>query len=269
MKRRRELVRILKEESVFKKEGAPLFDTLYHSTHPIFETWSPLHFLVLFVVFGAAVVMMRFPRRVRTYEGPIRSALIAALFLQQFLLYSWYVFNDAFDVVDALPLYPCRITMVLTLFLLIRWNDAVFTFTLYWGLIGAVLALLFPDTNGLGFPNVMFIQFFLGHGALLIGVLFLAIVHDVRPSTIRLTAALRWTVVYFLAVVSINAWTGGNYAYLRIAPPVPLLDGAPSFPWNVPITFGVVAFLFWSLTASFTQWTKWVRLYEAKRSNGS
>lgn len=213
--------------------------------------------------------MMRFPRCVRTYEGPIRSALIAALLLQQFLLYSWYVFNDAFDVVDALPLYPCRITMVLTLFLLIRWNDAVFTFTLYWGLIGAVLALLFPDTNGLGFPNVMFIQFFLGHGALLLGVLFLAIVHDVRPSTIRLTTALRWTVVYFLAVVSINAWTGGNYAYLRIAPPVPLLDGAPSFPWNVPITFGGVAFLFWSLTASFTQWTKWVRLYEAKQSNGS
>lgn len=155
-----------------------MIHSLYYSEAPTFAILSIEYLSLLLLIFLLAGLFVTRPQMTFRYEKMI--------IIQQFLLYSWYMAHHAVDPIDALPLYPCRITTLFVLFLLFKWNTKLFHFTLYWGIIGAFLALLSPNTNGLGFPNAMFIQFFLGHAALLIGTVFLAVIHDYQPNQVHL-----------------------------------------------------------------------------------
>lgn len=221
-----------------------MIHSLYYSEAPTFAILSIEHLSLLLLIFLLAGLFVIRPQIAFRYEKTIRVSLIVTIIIQQFLLYSWYIAHNAFGPVDALPLYPCRITTLFVLFLLFKWNTKLFHFTFYWGIIGAFLALLSPDTNGLGFPNVMFIQFFLGHAALLIGTVFLAVIHDYKPNQAHLFKTYQYSAIYFLSILFINEWLGSNYAYLRTAPPTPFLSGIPAYPYHVPLLVIVMFSLF-------------------------
>lgn len=212
-----------------------MIHSLYYSEEPTFAILSIEHLSLLLLIFLLAGLFVTRPQITFRYEKMIRISLIVTIIIQQFLLYSWYIAHNAFDPVDALPLYPCRITTLFVLFLLFKWNTKLFHFTFYWGIIGAFLALLSPDTNGLGFPNAMFIQFFLGHAALLMGTVFLAVIHDYQPNQVHLFKTYQYSAIYFIVILVINEWLGSNYAYLRAAPPTPFLSNIPAYPYHVPI----------------------------------
>lgn len=223
-----------------------MVDSLFYSTTAIFPTFSPEHLLILAIIILNIVWLIRHPDQVKNpaIQSFLRIGLILTILIQQILLYSWYVMNNAFDVVDALPLYPCRISTLFLLILLIKMNRPLFHFTFYWGILGGTLALLSPDTNGLGFPNAMFIQFFMGHAALVIGVFFLAIVNDYRPTKKGLFATFGLSMLYFIFILFVNQFVGSNYAYLRELPQIELLAIFPAYPFHIPffITFIFAAF---------------------------
>lgn len=221
-----------------------MLQALYYVETPIFSLLSVEHLALLTLIFSLAGLLVVRPHVTFRYELFIRTSLIITIVVQQFLLYSWYIAHHAFDPVDAFPLYPCRITTLFVLFLLIKWNTKLFHFTFYWGIVGAFLALLSPDTSGLGFPNVMFIQFFLGHAALLIGTVFLAVIHDYKPNQVHLFKTYQYSAIYFLSILFINEWLGSNYAYLRTPPPTPFLSGIPAYPYHVPLLVIVMFSLF-------------------------
>ena len=167
--------------------------------------------------------------------------------VQQFLLYSWYVMNHEWNVSDALPLYPCRLTTLLVLLMLLTKRTFLLNFTFYWGVIGALLALLSPDTNNLGFPNAMFIQFYLGHSALLLGIIFIIVTTDFSLTKQGLVTTYKQSIIYFALMFIINSIFGSNYAYLRELPPSFFLTWAPSYPWHIPLIIIAIFLLFYVL----------------------
>ena len=167
--------------------------------------------------------------------------------VQQFLLYSWYAMNHEWNVSDALPPYPCRLTTLLVLLMLLTKRTFLLNFTFYWGVIGALLALLSPDTNNLGFPNAMFIQFFLGHSVLLLGIIFIVVTTDFSLTKQGLVTTYKQSIIYFALMFIINSIFGSNYAYLRELPPSVFLTWAPSYPWHIPLIIIAIFLLFYVL----------------------
>lgn len=90
----------------------------------------------------------------------------------------------------------------------------------------------------------MFIQFFLGHAALLMGTVFLAVIHDYQPNQVHLFKTYQYSAIYFIVILVINEWLGSNYAYLRTPPPTPFLSGISAYPYHVPLLVIVMFSLF-------------------------
>ncbi|GGG30431.1 hypothetical protein GCM10007425_26320 [Lysinibacillus alkalisoli] len=186
----------------------------------------------------------------------LRYIFISIIVVQQVLLYSWYAMNHEWYASDALPLYPCRLTTLLVLMMLIIKRPLLLSFTFYWGLIGAFLALLSPETGQLGFPNAMFIQFFMGHSALFLGVIYLAILFQFTVNEKALYKVYRQSLVYFGLLLMINTTFNTNYAYLRELPPSVFLNWVPSYPWYIPIEIAVIFILFYLLYYVCQKWQR-------------
>lgn len=224
-----------------------MIELLYFSTRPCFELFSATHFLLFLLPWGAALWFCLSANRIRETKlgRHIKIMLIALFMLQQFLLYSWYFFNGKFDFHDALPLYPCRLSALLCLLMLIKFDRKVFSVLYYMGLSGATLALLFPDTSHLGFPNAMFIQFFIGHIGIIVGIAYLAIKNNYVPTREGFSLAVRFSLLFLAAMAVFDQITHANYAYMAQKPDISALKWMPDFPYHIPLLMAFLVFTYW------------------------
>lgn len=181
----------------------------------------------------------------------VRRFLIGALIVQQFLLYSWYYFNGQFTLRDALPLYPCRISELLCILVLLKFNKKLFEFLYFWGLFGAGIALIVPDTSGAGFPNAMFIQFYLGHVCIVLTIIYVLLNYPLTINKQSFKNSVCTSLLYISFIISVNTILGSNYAYLKNPPaPVASMLSFP-FPLYVTIYITVIFFVFYIMHIAY------------------
>lgn len=223
-----------------------MIEQLYHSNNPLFASFSPLHLLLLFLPIVLITLMMMHQTWLKTsaHAKWVKFSILGLMMGQQILLYSWYYFTGNFDPVDALPLYPCRISSLMCLFLLFVWKEELFHLLFFMGLPGATIALLLPDTWNLGFPNAMCIQFFMGHSGILLSIFYLVIVHDYNPNLKALFKSYKFTLVYLAALIPINSLLHSNYAYMAKKPDIAVLSFLPDFPMHIPLFIGFMFFMY-------------------------
>ena len=105
-----------------------IINQLFHSNAELFPLFSLQHVIIISV---ACLLIFLVLSNKKMISNPatsfwLRVSLLFFIVIQQLLLYSWYYFNNAFDVVDALPLYPCRITSIVLVLMLIKMNKKIF-----------------------------------------------------------------------------------------------------------------------------------------------
>lgn len=222
---------------------------LFQSNNPLFSSFSLPHMLLLLSPVFGIILMLKNQSLVRSpkFSKAIWIFLMTLLFGQQILLYSWYFFTGNFDIKDALPLYPCRVSSLLCIACMIKWDKRWFDLLFFMGLPGAILALLMPDTWNLGFPNAMFIQFFAGHSAILLTIFYLVISKGYNPTKEALFSAYKICSIYLAGLIVLNQLLGSNYGYMAQKPDIPALSWLPGFPWHLPLFIGLMYFLYWLL----------------------
>ncbi|KEH86037.1 membrane protein [Clostridium novyi A str. 4540] len=151
-------------------------------------------------------------------EKFISHAIAYILILHQVSIYAWYISNNKLVLQECLPLYPCRISIILSIIMLFNKSKNLFDILYFWGLGGASIALIFHDTTLYPFPHYIFIQFFISHGGIVISVLFMMFVHKYRPNLNSLKKTLIYTSLYFAVTIKVNYLTNSNYCYLRENP---------------------------------------------------
>lgn len=223
-----------------------MFEQLFFSKNPLFYSFSSTHLALMGLPILFIIGMLRNKSWVKSEKGSksIWIGLMTLLLGQQVLLYTWYYFTGNFDVKDALPLYPCRISSILCLILLIKWQEDLFNLLFFMGLPGATLALLMPDTWNLGFPNAMCIQFFAGHSAILMTVFYLIIKKNYKPTKQALMSSYKFCSVYLISLIILNRFLHSNYAYMANKPNIAALAWLPEYPFHLPIFIGFIYVLF-------------------------
>lgn len=140
--------------------------------------------------------------------------------------------NGTWSAAMSLPLYVCDIAAFVGAAALIWPKPMLIEVTWFWALGGAVQGLLTPD-HVISFPSFDWLVFYGNHIGLVVTALFLVLGRRLHP---RPGAALRViviTVLFLVAVGFADAFTGGNYDYLRTAAPGSVMSVFGPWPWYI------------------------------------
>lgn len=117
---------------------------------------------------------------------------------------------------QLIPIHLCNVTLILAVITMIFPSKNVFQIIYYWS-IGAVAAILFPDSR-VGFPNFVGISFFVTHFFILFTVVYQMVYSGYRPTLKGFFASFVWINIFAGVVFKINEILGTNYMYINYKP---------------------------------------------------
>jgi len=123
--------------------------------------------------------------------------------------------------------------------------------TWFWGLAGTLQGLLTPDLD-VGFPHLVFWQYVVGHGGIVLAAVFLVVGMNLHPRRHAAPRVLAITVAYTAVVGAVDGVFGANYMFLRQPPPEwTLLRLLGPWPWYTASALAVAVVLVTVLDAPF------------------
>ena len=236
---------------------------------PIFQTFSKTHIISLTIIALIITILMNLPNDFFDFKQRrfISKFIATVLLIQQVSLLSWYIFSGGFSFGESLPLYICRLMAITSAFMLYFESYDLFEIVYFMALPGAVLALLTPDTGGFNFPHMMFFQFFIGHGFLVISIFYMIKVYGFKPTFSSFKKAIFWTMAYLVFTWCFNQLTGGNYSYLRHKPTTgTLMDLLGPYPFYLFELYFIYVFFYMLMIIPFTNFKKFFNMKLADKS---
>ncbi len=222
-----------------------------------FDLFGVPHLASLSLIALLAVLLPISIRRLAPAAGHPLAYLIAFALLAQETSKLWIgVSNEGFSV-SLLPLQLCDLAVFLTAWMLISERRRVYEVVYYWGLGGSTQALLTPDLEQ-AFPHPAFLLFFIGHGLVVVGVLYATIVFRLRPQIDSIPRVALITLGLATAVFVVNLWLDTNFMYLMAKPDRPsLLDWFGPWPWYLVGLIAAALVSFFVLYAPFFWSDRW------------
>jgi hypothetical integral membrane protein (TIGR02206 family) len=144
-----------------------------------FQLFGTPHLTTLVLIVAVALVLPLAVRFLQPAARPVGIALAGLLVAQEAVQLVLAVMREG-PSVALLPLHLCSLSAYLTAWMLITRAQRVYEVVYFWGLGGTTQALLTPDLVQ-GFPSAAYLLFFLGHGLVIVGVLYATIVFGLRP----------------------------------------------------------------------------------------
>jgi hypothetical integral membrane protein (TIGR02206 family) len=186
---------------------------------PGFQPYGLAHLTVIFATIALPFVLAAIARRTRSKL--IERVIVFGLSMILVTNYVAYlIFIRQFGVVawqEILPLQLCDWGMIVVIVAMLTGKQRWFEVAYYWGLGGTLQAVLTPNLP-YGFPDFRFFSFFISHAGIIVGVIFLMLVHKYRPRPMSILRVFAWTELYFLITVVADAITGVNYGFLLHKP---------------------------------------------------
>jgi len=189
------------------------------NTAPQFHAYSPAHLTVIFLTITLPFVLAAIVRRGKS--PLVERSIVFSLSIVLVLNYAAYMmFVRRLGGVSwqhALPLQLCDWGMVVVIVAMWTGNQRWFEVAYFWGLGGTLQAVLTPNLP-FGFPDFRFFDFFISHSGIIVGVVFLMLVHRYRPRLMSIPRVFAWSELYFIITFIADALTGYNYGFLLHKP---------------------------------------------------
>jgi len=198
----------------------------------IFQPFDPIHLSTMAFIFLVALFYVFVARHSQFYRWikPMSLLLACVLLGNEILFIGSAIVKGLWHYSWGLPFQLCDLAVFAIAYSLLRHTQWVWEFAYFWGLGGTLQAVMTPDLR-VTFPDYIYFKFFLTHGCILVGVIFLSAGLR-RPITFH-SACRVWVVtnVYAGFVGFFNWLFDTNYLYLCHKPSQPsLLDYLGPWP---------------------------------------
>ena len=174
--------------------------------------------------------------------------LIAITFLQELLHYFFKINLNTFDIAQDLSLHMCGISVFISCYALYTKNQAAFELSFFWGLAGALQAVLTPDPTRFHFGYISTFWSFLSHGIIIMNVFWLIFVDKMRcrKNSLLNTILVTNGAIFIIGIINSAIGNGANYWFICEKPSgdSPFLIG--EWPYYL-FTFQLAGILFMSL----------------------
>ena len=231
-----------------------------------FVLFGAHHLVTMLLIAATSValpVAMRQVEQQRT-ERLFAIVLSVALVIHEFVKIGIRVWVYDLPLVHHLPLHLCGAATFLVAYVLARRSYAAFEVAYFWMMGGTLQALVTPDLK-YGFPSIMYLTFFLGHGLVVLGVVYAIVVYEFRPTFRSVARTAVVTLCYMAIVGCLNVALGTNYLYLRYKPvQASLMDYLGPWPWYI---FGLVLLGLLSCLIYYSPFA-WLEWRSNRRTNG-
>jgi hypothetical integral membrane protein (TIGR02206 family) len=213
--------------------------------------FGPAHLLILCAVPLLAALLAWVQRRLLPGSKALRIGLATVLLLDSAVFYSYLGLHRQLTFPDHLPLELCDASLCLVIFALFTVSPVIFDLAYYGALGGATMALLTPNLWE-PFPSFGTVQFFIAHGLIVAGVLFLVWSGLARPRPGSVGRAMLALNLFAALVGTFDFFFKTDYMYLRAKPQnASLLDFLGPWPWYIVATEGVAFSVFLLLYLPF------------------
>tara|TARA_B110000014_G_scaffold264275_1_gene264558 strand:+ start:359 stop:1075 length:717 start_codon:yes stop_codon:yes gene_type:complete len=196
---------------------------------------------IFYTVFSIGLILLTSYFLPKEEYKTVLSKIIGLLLICRFLSYHIHeiVFSH-WNIVHYLPLHLCGISTILSIVIMLHYNQRIFEFLVLVGIPSAIHSILSPEFTT-GMDGYKFYDFYLAHGGILLVPLFLTIVlkHKINIGSWKYTfnTVLSITLIVGLLNILIHRISGEwpNYLFLCKAPIVdnPLLL-VTNWPYYIP-----------------------------------
>lgn len=156
-----------------------------------------------------------------------------------------------FSASSDLPLALCDMAVLVAAAACWSESPLLVEITWFWGIAGTLQGLLTPDLD-VGFPHLVFWQYVVGHGGIVLAAVLLVGAMGIHPRRRAGPRVLAITVLYTAVVGAIDGLFDANYMFLRQPPPEwTLLRVLGPWPWYTLSALGVAIVLVTILDAPF------------------
>ena len=174
--------------------------------------------------------------------------LIAVTLLQELLHYFFKINLNKFDMAQDLSLQMCGISVFISCYALYTKNQAAFELSFFWGLAGALQAVLTPDPTRFHFGYISTFWSFLSHGIIIMNVFWLIFVDNMRcrKNSLLNTILVTNGAIFIIGIINNAIGNSANYWFICEKPSgdSPFLIG--EWPYYL-FTFQLAGILFMSL----------------------
>ena len=212
-----------------------------------YGVFSSAHFAILAAIPLTAAALAAWTRRLPRRTAATRITLAVVLIVNELVSYVDRTVHGWMRFPDALPLQLSDLTLWLTIFTLLRPSARLFDIVYYLGLAGAGLTCVTPELFA-PLWALQSIQFFIAHGGVVIGVLYLVWTRQVRPRPYSLWKAFGTALAWAVFAGVFNLVYKTNYMFLCRKPAgATFIDLFGPWPAYLFVTAGVALLLFWLL----------------------
>jgi hypothetical integral membrane protein (TIGR02206 family) len=192
------------------------------STEPALQIFGPAHIFVIVLTLVLPVSLAGAFRRTKSQQldRAVR-IFLSTLLVGNYIGYGVYQWQrGTLDWEQMLPFQLCDWTMFAVVVALItggrqRWLEVAY----FWGIGGSLQAIITPNLQ-FGFPDYRFFTFFLDHGGIVSGILYLMLSRKFRPTIGSVWRTLLWSEIYLVVTLFVDHVTGVNYGFLLQKPQV-------------------------------------------------
>jgi len=207
-------------------------------TKHVLAPFSKSHLLILLVLTIINIAFFILLKK-GFFKKSFKYYLAGFLLFNEIFYIIWCILAGIWSFGYSLPLQLCDITAILSIYMLFSNNRKFFNVLYFWGLGGALQALLTPAMH-YSFPHALFFNFFFLHYSIITAVFYMLIIDKCRPTLKSIFSSLFILNIYAIIIFPVNKITHGNYMFLSHKPSShSVLDYLGKWPWYILSLEGV------------------------------
>ncbi len=211
--------------------------TLFSGSHTV-------SILITYLIIAAILIWVsRQSTEIKKYAEVSIGVLLITHYFMQFL----HAISFDLSWQEIIPLHMCDFSKLAIGLYLLGYDKRLFYCALFWGTIPASMALLTPALT-YGYPHPEYINFYYGHGLILLGVGMPVFVSKMRPQFSDFIYVVKITLVMTGAIFILNHLLGqdANFWYLKDKPNGDtIINLFPTAPFHIIGLIPVAIFAFY------------------------
>ncbi len=205
-----------------------------------FQMFGTVHLITIAVVIIVSILLPKFYKNKSESQKTSMNKVIAAIIFLHVAISPYkdlYLLANPYDWRETIPLHMCDLSEIFLIWFLLGGPKILYLCAFFWGLGGATMAILTPDISH---HDLDYIFFMIGHGMIIVGILYATISLGNRPYANDILKVSAITLFILLPIVyGINLLLGepANFWYLIAKPDgASLMDMFPDPPLHLLYT---------------------------------